>query len=409
MKEPDGWYIFRLTNKINQMLSGTKEDAIKTVKKLIEARKEAKLYREYFERFFQGRKVQTNAQLFRSLARKLSDVMQFKKKDFRVKDSDPVQLDVNDVIKIENEFGKDSLKLPYIEFDKDPVSLKEFIEDISFEGFDSKKVDLLSIGGVLHAKTKAEIEHELLAREGLKEGLNKLPSVQKDLDMWKDNYLSQILRNKFTDSANVSNDEVFNFYKRYNKDENYPEEVNIVEVLTDSSQIVEKVLNELKNGAEIKKLAYMYTQRNWTKKDSGEFGYFPVIMHGEIGKIAANLKVGEIYGPLKVPGGYSIFKVIGKRAAKKELAQPFDKVKGDLKRELAYKKEHNAITNYTAYLARKFGIDINGPALRAVNVTNLNSFGFRYLGFGGRITAVPMMMPNVDWVNKYIKEVNLNP
>jgi hypothetical protein len=33
--------------------------------------------------------------------------------------------------------------------------------------------------------------------------------------------------------------------------------------------------------------------------------------------------------------------------------------------------------------------------------------GFRFLGFGGRITAVPLLAPNVDWVEKYINQNKL--
>ena len=409
LNTPDGWYIFRLTNEIPQETSVSEQDAIKIVRKTIEARKEAILYRKYYHKFFDGKKVNANAPLFQSLARKMAELLQAKKKDYRTPDKDPVYFEVPEVLKVEKEFGPDSLKMTYIEFKENPISLKEFIEDLAFQGFSSKKVDLMSIASKLNAKNKEEIEHTLLARQGYKQGLQNLPGVQRDLAMWKENYLAQSLQSKFLDSAKVSHKELYNYYTKFNKDEDYPEEVNIVEILSDSTQLLDKILTELKHGGNIKKLAYMYTQRTWTKKDSGEFGYFPVTMYGEIGKIAANLKVGDIYGPLKVSNGYSVFKVIGKRAAKVEKRQPFDKEKSELKKDLSFKKEHNAIKNYTVMLARKFGIGINGRVLRSIYVTNLNSFGFRYLGFGGRITAVPVMKPNVDWVNPYLRSMNITP
>ena len=328
----EGWYIFRLTNKISQVMTGTKEDAVKAVKATIGARKEEKFYREYFDKFFKNQKIEADAHLFRSLARKISYIFTQKKKAFKVKDGDPVYLDVKDVENIEKEFGPDSLKMSYIKFDKDPKSLKGFIQDLAWEDFSSVKTDTLTIMRLINIETRANIEHELLAREGIKEGLQYLPSVQSDLHEWRENYLAQILKNKFLDSAKISDQELYNYYRRYNQDNFYPEEVNIVEVFNNNTQIIDKVLNELKKGADIKKLAYMYTQRHWTKKDSGEFGYFPITMHGEIGSIAASMKVGDIYGPLKINGGYSVFKLIGKRAARKELAQPFNKVKDDLRR-----------------------------------------------------------------------------
>ncbi len=405
----EGWYIFKLVNRTQQVFAGSREDAIKTVKETIEARKEEVLYKKYFDKFFKDRKVEANAHLFRSLARKISFIFTEKKKDLRIKDEDPVYLDVNDVLNIEKEFGPDSIKMNYIEFDNNPKTLKEFIEDLSWEDLSSVKTDTLSIMRLLNIETRTNIEHTLLAREGLKEGMQYLPSVQSDLNEWRENYLAQILRNKFLDSAKVSNQELYNYYKQYNHDNFYPEEVNIVEVYNDSTQVIEKVLKELKKGVDIKKLAFRYTQRNWAKPDSGEYGYFPITIHGEIGRIASSMKVGDIYGPLKIGKGYSIFKLIGKRPARTELAQPFDKVKDDLKRNLEIQKEHKAITDYTVMLAQKFGIVINGPVLRQIPVTELNTFGFRYLGFGGRLTAAPLMMPNVDWVEPYLKSLNINP
>ncbi len=405
----EGWYIFKLKNKVRQVMAGSHEDAVKTVKTTIEARKEEKLYKAYFDKFFKDKKIEANAHLLRNLARKIAYIFTVKKNAFKIKDGDPVYLDVKDVEEIEKQFGPDSIKMSYIELDKNPKSLKEFIQDLSWEDFSSVKTDTLSIMRLLNIETRTNIEHELIAREGIKEGLQYLPSVQNDLSEWRGNYLAQILRSKFLDSAKISNDELYNYYRKYNHDNFYPEEVNIVEIYTDSAQVVERVLKGLKNGADIKKLAFRYTQRNWAKQDSGEFGYFPITLHGEIGKIAASMKVGDVFGPLKIGKGYSIFKLIGKRSARKELAEPFDKVKDDLKRNLEIQKEHKAITDYTVKLAQKFGMVINVPVLRQIPVTELNTFGFRYLGFGGRLTAAPLMTPNVDWVEPYLKSLNINP
>jgi parvulin-like peptidyl-prolyl isomerase len=406
---PEGWYIFRLKNKSIQALSSSEEDLAANVKKTLEGRQELKIYREFYDSFFKDKKVTANAFLLRSLSSKIAKIFAERKKAFNLNDTDKVNLDVQDVIKIEREFGVDSLQMPVFEFENGSESLKYFIEAISFDGFSSKKVDIKSVASVLDMKVRAEMEHELLASEGLKEGLDKLPQVQKDIEMWRSNYMAQALQSKFLDSANVSDNEVYDYYKKFYYDEYYPEQVNIIEVLTDSPEVVEKVLAALKNGEDIRNLARLYTQRSWTKNKDGEFGYFPVVMYGDIGKIAATMKVGDIYGPLKVPEGYSIFKLIGKKEPQTKLAQPFDKVKDDLRKELEYRKEHKAITDYTVKLAKKFGISIDGNTLKEVQVTNLNAFGFRYLGFGGQTTAVPIMMPNVDWVDQYIESSNIAP
>ncbi|MCK7516464.1 MAG: peptidylprolyl isomerase [Ignavibacteriales bacterium] len=49
------------------------------------------------------------------------------------------------------------------------------------------------------------------------------------------------------------------------------------------------------------------------KKSNGEYGLFPVTENGEIGRIASTMNVGDIYGPLELKEGYSIFKLIDKQ------------------------------------------------------------------------------------------------
>ncbi|MHB1686933.1 MAG: peptidylprolyl isomerase [Ignavibacteriaceae bacterium] len=389
---PDGWYIFRMTDKIHssENTATGQNNSVESVRKTVEAIKERKLYQEFFYNFFKDKKEKANGVLLRSLAEKLSELFKQKKADFRISDKDPIFMDVEDVQKLEQEFGPDSLAMPCIEFNKNPMSLDTFIRKLIFQGFSSYRDDYRTIGSLLNTVTRSMIEHELLARIGYKEKLNFLPSVQRDLKMWRENYLTQLLQNKFIDSAKISDSTVYDYYRRFNKDEYYPEEVNIVEVLNNNPEIIEKVLGELKNGADIHKLAMKYTQREWTRKQNGEFGYFPVTKYGKIGEIASTMKVGDIYGPLKLPEGYSVFQLIGKRPSKVDTAQPFEKSKDELSHFLSMKKEHKAITDYTVYLAKKFGVSIDMPLLESIQVTHIEAFGYRFLGFGGRIPAVPL-------------------
>lgn len=408
---PDGWYIFKLTNKLNMVFKSQsdKDNASGTVRKIIEGRKERVRFRRYYFNFFKDKKIDANTHLFQSLARRISADFEEKKFKYRLKEDQPIYLEPEDVIKIEKEFSPDSLRMNYIEFEEHPISLEKFISILAFKNLNTIKYDLNSIARLLDSETRKIIEEELLAREGIKEGLNYLPQVQKDLKMWSENYLAQMLKNNFADSAKISDEQAYNYYLKYNKNENYPEEVNIVEVLTNSPDTVSKVMRGLNKGVDIRDLALKYSIRNWARKNGGEFGYFPVTSFGKIGKIAARMEVGEIYGPLRVREGYSVFKLIGKRAAKVDSVQPFIKVKEELKHYLAIKKEQDAINRYTVSLAQKFGVDINLPLLERIKVTNINMFGYRFLGFGGKITAAPLMAPDVDWVEPYLKSLNIAP
>ena len=402
---PDGWYIFKLTNKTQTVLNTINErnNARKAIKKIIESRKARKLFDKYYYNFFKGKKVDVNTKLFKSLAIKLQKILSKRKKEYAVKEGDPVYTEANDAHTLETEFGDDSLNIDFIQFKKKPITLRFFIRKIIFDSFSSVKTDLKTILGVLNKQTRKIIEYELYSKKGIKEGLNLLPSVMNDLRMWKENYLYQDLLNKFTDSVKVTHKELYTQYLKEYKSDVYPLEVNIIEVLTDSFSRAKEILNKIKLGEDIKQLAVKYSKRKWTKKNKGEFGYFPVTSFGKLGEIAKNMKIGEVKGPIKVRDGYSIFKLIGKRKARKKLPQTFAKVKNSIKRQIELNKTKLKITRYTFQLAKKYGISIDPDVFKSIKVTEINSFGFRYLGFGGRIKAAPLMPLNVDWVKPFIK------
>ena len=62
------------------------------------------------------------------------------------------------------------------------------------------------------------------------------------------------------------------------------------------------------------------------------------------------------------------------------------------------------MTDFTYNLAVKYGVNLNLDLLDKIVVTTIPSFGIRYLGFGGKMTAVPLIAPNADWADKWIKD-----
>lgn len=402
---PDGWYIFKLENKSESLLPSEtdKADIEKKVRDIIEARKLIDRQKQFYVEFFKDKKVDVNPVLFESLAQKISNIFEYKKNNFELKENNLINLDVYDLLKMEEEFGQDSLKMVFINIDNNYISLEDYLRSLLFDGYNSTDYKINLIRASLDNKTRRFVEHELLYREGLKRNYNQLPEVQKEVKTWRENYLFQMLKDQFRDSAEVTDQEVYELYKKQNQPETYPMLVNIIEILTDSIEIIDRIYNELNNGADFKSLAQKYNKREWTKKNNGEYGIFPVTQHGEIGRIASTMEVNDIYGPLKLDEGYSIFKLISKEDEKIVPPQPFEKVKNQYKQDLLYQKLWKKITDFTYALSVKYGISMDLDLLESIKVTTVPSFAMRFLGFGGKMTAVPLIAPNVDWTEQWIK------
>ena len=399
---PTAWYIFRLKERGNAITNAKDQENITSkVKKILENRETDKIYSEFYRKFFSGIKVNSNGELFWSLADKLAEALKEKKEKEKIADGQKIYLGTDDEYKIADELGPDTLKMNFIEFKKNPVTVEQFFREFMFAGFYSTSADPDTVRRKLHSRVKQYIEQELLAREGYKRGLQNLPDVKNNIEMWRENYLSTLLRIEFVDSSRVSDDEVRDYYNQTNKEKILPDQVNIVEILTDSLDTVAKILDEINNNADMHELARKYTKRTWTKDNGGEFGFFPVTMYGEIGKIASSMKIGEVYGPLKVPEGYSIFKLIDKKQNQKSEPKPFEDVKTEMKKNLSYKKYNDVLTDYTVKLADEYGVSVNEDALKNVKVTNIPMFVYKYFGFGGRLPAVPLASPFHEWMKEW--------
>jgi parvulin-like peptidyl-prolyl isomerase len=401
----DGWYIFKVANRSEQMLIGEvdKDEELKLIKKTIEARRLIERQKEFYADFFKDKKVDVDPEIFEDIAQSISLSFAFKKNSLVIADNELINLDVDDIGRMELKFGKEKLNKVFIKFSDNPIFTKDYLNMLLFDGFNSKEYKINYIRASLDERVRKDIEKELLYREGLKRGYDNYLEVKNEVEIWRANYLFQILREKFRDSVSVSEDEVLSYYEKLNQPESYPMLVNIVEVLTDSIENVEKIFEEINSGVDIKTVAKKYNKREWTKKKDGEYGLFAISQYGEIGKIASTMNVGDVYGPLKLPEGFSIFKLIDKQSEKIIPAQPFERVKNQYREELTFNKLNKKMTDYTYKLAVKHRISLNIDRLQEIQVTTLPSFAIRYIGFGGKITAVPILAPNVDWADEWIR------
>jgi len=401
---PFGWYIFRLNSREEKIITTQQQANVesKNVRETVERRETDKVYQKFYRDFFGGTTINSNGQIYWSLVNKITDILQEKKIRQNITNENDVHLEVSDIKIIETQFGKDSLNMIFIKFESEPVSLKKFLREFIFEGFYSKEVDEKNLSAKLNSRIKRFIESELLTREAYKRGLDKLPEVINSLDMWKGYYLSSLVNRSIYDTLNVTEEEIQAASDSLMSGKGEQTLVNIIEILTDSLEVIETVLNEIEAGKDFRMLAKLHTKRSWTKDKGGEFGLFPTTMYGEIGRIAGEMQVGEIYGPLELPDGYSIFKLTEKKTENITGIEHLNNSgESSIKDQLTSKKYYESKVNKAVSLANKFGIEIDYQKLYETKVTNTNLFAYRYMGFGGRISAVPIVSPFTEWFEKW--------
>ena len=61
----------------------------------------------------------------------------------------------------------------------------------------------------------------------------------------------------------------------------------------------------------------------------------------------------------------------------------------------------NFINEKTVSLAKKYKISIDEQLLQNVKTSEINTFTYRFIGFGGKIAAFPITIPMYEWHEQY--------
>ena len=411
VKAPNGWYIFKLLSIQEKSVENVEQAKAeeKYILKVAEQTITDSLYKAFFSKFFNDVKAETSKELLFQLSDLVSEALRNENREENISSEDKIYLTSNDLYRIEEELGPDKLNEVFIRLDDQPETIDDFLQELAIEKFYVDSLDIDHIRGRLNLYVRRFIEHELFAREGFKRGLQNIPEVRRDLNIWKGYYLSEALRKEIIDSIDVTDEEVYEYFINRESDSLLTAEVKIVEVLTDDLDVIQIVLNELNNGTDFRELAVEYTIREEAKKNNGELGYFNISEYGEIGRKAATMNVGDMYGPIKVPEGYSLFELVDKKEIANVLANNYDLESIQIKAELKNKKVSDTIINKTVEFANKYNIQINYEELNSIKVLNTTTVIYRNFGFGGKLLAVPMTVPNYYWVKFWLEEKEPTP
>lgn len=405
----DGWFIFKLIGRTPITLDEQQlKELRKNVKQTIKERRSMNVGNTYLQHLLAGVRVNADEKIGKSLAEKIIQRITINAKLIEGSDSSKIFLSESDIYQMMDEFGEDTLAMNFILFDENPVSLKEFFYDLIQTTFSVRSTERNRILSALSSTIKYLIRQELITREGYRLGLQNLPEITADLKIWEDNFLSQVFKNRFLDSTEVNDEEVFQYFQKRNGEASNLQ-VNIIEILCKDLGKVESILNEMQNGVSFEQLAIKYSERESTKNKNGEFGWFSVDSFGDIGKNAATMEVGEIFGPILTPDGYSLFKLIGKKKIEKPSVETFEKLKSQLTIDAKANKLSNTFDSFTSRLAKKYGVTIYSSALKNLSTTEINMFTYRYIGFGGVLTAFPFTSPWYNWAKKNKSEIEILP
>ena len=407
----NGWIVAQLIKEnINPRIENENPQTIRDlVYKIIYDRKAFSLSEEFLNQTIGGLKAKADFRKFSKVSENLLKIILKKYKSV----SDSVQgeftIDENIFVDLLSSIPLDERSDEFVKINGNNKTLTDFLFYLSNQRFTLNTISQKSIVDQLNIKVRSFIEQSVLTQKALDLNLSNSPELKRDLMMWSENYLSQIAIDKFVKNLSVTQEELYKFYKsNYNSVAQIPR-INILEILNNDLEIIEKVLIELEDGKDFRELAKKYSQREIVKNNGGEWGLFPITEGGDLGKAAAALKIGEITGPIKTADGYSIIKLINRTTSMDSSSLSFDSLKTFLELQVRLNKIELFLNNSTADLAVEKGVKINESLFNSIETIPIKIFTVRFLGFGGKITAFPLTVPNYTWYNDYKNRSKILP
>lgn len=257
-------------------------------------------------------------------------------------------------------------KMVFYQFDGGQVTLGDYLRL-------SKAVRSRFIAPLDSARVVSFVEKYILPEMLLTEGARRV-GIDKDQEvaLWlkrkREELLIKALRQEeVEEKVTISDDDVREEYRAHPEIYFLPPEIWVREILVGTEEEAQRLLQAIRGGADMAELAAQYTIRKNMKKYKGRFHMHPFekSIYGPLYEEAKNAELNKLLGPLKVKGGYSIFRVV-KRVPKRP--EPLESAERRIRAVLRMEREERRFNEFMASLRAKYASQVEtfDDALQAV-------------------------------------------
>lgn len=409
IKNKGSWFIFELTGSKPNVLEISPEKFQDEVEKIISNRRIRNLYDEFYRKLFKGFTFKANENIFMEISNVFYEVIISHLKSLPQRDNfQKYYLTEQDLLNVKEKLGSEFLERELFNTPDNSVTVYAFLSDLTIVDVIFNEITRASVNKVLSNELKRFVQQEYIYQYGVKTGVQFSNEVKFQLELWKDNLLSQMTRNSYNSQINVTDGEIEQYYNDTFSDTSEVAQINLQMLTTSDLSQVKSLLNLIEDGNSFEQIASDFiSTKNVTLENISEFGKLKEF--GEAMDIIAELDSGEIYGPVKTPDGYSLVKVVEKSTIPDSIKKEIENRKEDIYQRLFYQKLNELLEDRTIELANKYGVSINQNFINTELYSDINIFAHRYMGFGGRIAAVPYTTPFFKWYYRWKQNSTINP
>lgn len=395
----NGWIIFYIENVIFQAVDFADSKVVDKIKQTVKDRRALHRMKEYLGGLLSDYKINIESEPFKFVANQIFDIIYTAPHTQNDSTGFSYILSSTDYKKLRNSIRNDKFGTTLFNVDGRSVTVFDFLASLALDEPEFKSQSKNEVFKRLSNLAKDFVQQQILTFEAEKQGLRSVKSVTDDLESWKQNLLAQIMKVSFLDSARVSDTEIEDYYRQdVLKDKDFVL-VNIQLLTVKDLNEIEVVLNETGKGKSFSEILKSRGITDPLVNENGETGLKPAVFLGDIGIIASKLELNQLYGPIKRGDGYSLLLVTEKSSMNDSLKFEYESSKEQLRTYLFQKKLNKFLSNKTAGLAQKYNAKAFESELKDLKTSSIVMFVHRLMGFGGRITGVPLLDNWADFID----------
>lgn len=281
---------------------------------------------------------------------------------------------------------------PFARIDGEALSYGAVLELLEGAGVRAGRTMYRRLPDVYRAAVKEALDRHILTREGYRLGLQHSDAVRADMALWEESGLAHSLPDVLFERATAVDDSVWALYARYPDLFGGPPRARIVEVLTRDRALTAEALAAVGDTARFRRLAATRSERPGAVERNGEYGPFILFDEGALGKAVFALRPGGVGGPVSLGEQVSVFRLLALETPGDSL-RDMRTLRAAVDSRLRAPLSARLTADRVRALAARADIRINEEELRALSLPATQMFTLRFLGFGGRIPAVPGLAP----------------
>jgi peptidyl-prolyl cis-trans isomerase C len=198
---------------------------------------------------------------------------------------------------------------------------------------------------------------------------SRMKEENVDVDSWKKEIEYQIMLDKLVKAVagsdiTVTPEEIQKYYNDHLDQYNSPTRVRALQIMLETREQAQTILNEIKKGADFSELAKTYSISPDSEK-GGDLGYFSEEEMPPSFAIVFKMKPGELSDVVESEYGFHIFKVIDRREAK---MLSLDEARPEIEEKLKRAKSEEKYGAWFEQIRKGKKIEINPSALEKITM-----------------------------------------